>query len=950
MQVNFASETEVVLGKAIESIWKAYRLDELLEAFLSNLLHVDNVRKAEISLFNKKRNLFPVASAANIGPKGKVNQEVRVQSWIMDSPVLHSTRKVNLPNMHFAVSIPLLQGSEPLGFLHMEFDRILTSASDNLPVFYLLSHHLSVKIREIMLTEEIKEARNELQDAITANREMLQQVTSLSKELYAITAISTKINQSMEFHKTLGKSMTKISEVFKASSIAVYMKEAGSSKLKLSDMEVTDEALDPRLLRRFLKQLEKKKVVHDIVTFGRPLIKDLELIFKETNLEKAAEGGITTLIGVPLTSKETNVGALLLLHKSAESFSQSSLRLLSGMANIMGMAIENKTLYWQTEQKKREAAFLVNSIESFHQTLDLKKTLKSVAEEGAKLTGNQYQVYLFCRTRASIAQVTCRTAEDGTTLISTFFKHIQSEELKKLYNYMISKNEAILIRSINHARKMEKHMRDYLQERGIHSLLSVPLTLKEEPLGLLLLGKEKCEKPLDHSDLSVAEALGRAAAVAIQNARVYRSSLEMSDFLERKIAEKTCQIEQIQETQRIRLEHRQDIIFRVNRNNQFVFVNKAMEKLTGISREAFCRGDVLADEIVVEKDRPQIREAFVKVLNGELAMVKDLEYRQLAMGGEDRIISLTMYPERDAGHRIIGIEGVGRDITEEKRLAEELKKTRELALLGEFSADIAHQIRNPLSNILMGKRRLEKALKLDVQTQKAEEEPCKETVALKSGQENLVEIFGDLSEGISNLNQMVTELLQYTKTLKLTRSFQRIDIILGEVPKMFEDVIRKNRITVKEEYDPELPPLQVDALLMGQVFQNVIHNAIAAMPDGGWLLMRTGFCYERPRCAFISISDSGVGIKPSEKENIFRPFYSTKPCGAGLGLSLAYRIVEAHNGIIRVCHNPCPNLAHRASSENRANRNHHARGTTIHILLPLDGTWDGKTANRSEVD
>jgi signal transduction histidine kinase len=131
---------------------------------------------------------------------------------------------------------------------------------------------------------------------------------------------------------------------------------------------------------------------------------------------------------------------------------------------------------------------------------------------------------------------------------------------------------------------------------------------------------------------------------------------------------------------------------------------------------------------------------------------------------------------------------------------------------------------------------------------------------------------------------------------------------------------------------------------MGQVFQNVIDNAIAAMPDGGCLLTQTGFCYERPGYAFIAISDSGVGIEPSEMENIFRPFYSTKPCGAGLGLSLAYRIVEAHNGIIRACHNPCPNLGHRVSSENKANRNHHEKGTTMHILLPLDGTWDGKTA------
>ena len=283
---------------------------------------------------------------------------------------------------------------------------------------------------------------------------------------------------------------------------------------------------------------------------------------------------------------------------------------------------------------------------------------------------------------------------------------------------------------------------------------------------------------------------------------------------------------------------------------------------------------------------------------------------------------------------------MGRDITEEKRLEAELKKTKDLALLGEFSGNIAHQIRNPLSNILMGKKRLESALKLGRQAHKTEERACKETVAFGSGQENLAAIFGDLSEGISNLNQIVTELLQYTKTMKLTRSFQDIHVILGEIRKMFEDLIRKNKIEVEEVFDPELPPFKVDALLMGQVFQNVIHNALAAMPDGGCLLLRTGFSYERPAYASISISDSGVGIKPSEIENVFRPFYSTKGSGAGLGLSLAHRIVEAHNGVMWACNNPCPHLARGLCRETKVNHAPPSRGITMHILLPLDGTTD----------
>jgi len=915
-------------------------LDELFEVFLSDLLRVDRVRKAEISLFNKRRELVPVASAVNVGIRGKEKQEVRVQSWVMDSSIVHSIRKVNLPNIHFALSIPL-QSTEMLGFLHIELDQIRSSASYNMADFNSLGQQLSAKIKEIMLSDEIKEVKSELQNMTANNREMLQQVTSLSKELYAITAISTKINQSMDFHKSLHKSMTKIREVFKASSIVVYLKGTRTSKLELSAMDVLDNSFDPSLLKRFLKKFEKN-LLNDIITLGKPLVKDLRPVFKGTSCkesEQMDEGEIRTLIGVPVNSKKTNIGALLLLHKSAGNFNQSSLRLLSGMANIMGMAVENMSLYRQSEQKKREAAFLVNSIKRFHKKLDLKGTLKSVAQEGAKLTGEQCEVYLFSTTKVPMTRAICQEHGNGRSLKSRTFKEIHPKELKDLYEFMVSQKKSVLIRSINHTRKIGQDIKAYLQKRNIHFLMAVPLRLKGETLGLLLIGKEKGKRPFDRNDLSVAEALGNAASVAIQNARAYTSSLEMSDFLEKKITEKTGQIEQIQEKQRIRVEHRKDIIFRVNRRNRFVFVNKAMETLTGYSREAFYRGDILADEIVAEEDRDRARTAFNKILNSELPLIKDLEYRQITRGQENRIISLTIYPERNSTDRIIGVEGVGRDITEEKRLEAELTKAKDLALLGEFSGDIAHQIRNPLSNILMGAKRLEKALKLDVQVQKPADQLHKELLFLKGGRGNLAEIFGDLSNGISNLNQVVTGLLQYTKTMKPTRSFQRIDVILRETPKMFQELIEKNRIRVEEDFDPKLPPLSVDALLIGQVFQNVIHNSLEAMPDGGRLLLSSGFSSNRSGQAFISISDSGIGVNPSETENVFRPFYSTKGSGVGLGLSLAHRIVEAHNGVMWVCNNnPCTYLAPRPSGDIGGDCAPQAEGTTIHILLPLRNT------------
>jgi signal transduction histidine kinase len=196
-------------------------------------------------------------------------------------------------------------------------------------------------------------------------------------------------------------------------------------------------------------------------------------------------------------------------------------------------------------------------------------------------------------------------------------------------------------------------------------------------------------------------------------------------------------------------------------------------------------------------------------------------------------------------------------------------------------------------------------------------------------------IFGDFAEGIQNLNQVVTELLEYTKTLKLSRSPQRIEIILRETLNRFKGLLLQNGIKLEEQFDPRLPTLSVDAILLGQVFQNIIHNAIQAMPNGGHLYLFSGFYLQKPGYAFISINDSGPGIPQSDAEKIFRPFFTTKDQGTGLGLSLAHRIVEAHNGMMWVCHHPCQHFVKKPVELIIGARKPSYKGASIHILLPV---------------
>ena len=881
--------------------------------------------------------MIPVASAASVASNGKVTHEVMAQSWLLDSAVEHTRRRTGYAEVSPVFSIPLMDSGGLLGFLNIHLDKLRAVEKNELSNFYLLGVQIAHKIKEIRLTHEIDELKDRLQQVTLNNREIQHQVTSLSKELYAISAISTKINQSMDFDKSLRKAMATTRKFYGAAVILVYIKTGETSKPQLSAVDCEEGTADSAFFRKI-----GKKYLKEVFSNSKPFVKDYKPVKHETGPAGTGGGQLNTIIGVPLKSNDNIIGAMILLHESMEPFSQAGLRLLSGMANIMAMGIDNMNLFQQSEQKKSEAQFLVRSIARFNASLDLKKTLKSVTKKGIEFVGPDCRVLLFSETQVPLIKAQYVNRRGKYFIESRCYKKISSNEMGHIYELMKSQKKPVLIKSVQRSKRFGREVKLDFLKMNIHSLIGVPLKIREKILGLLLLIHGKDKRSFNSQDLSFAEALGNAASLSIENARAHTASLEMSEFLEKKISEKTSQIQQIQERQKIRVENRKDIIFRVNRRNRFVFVNKAMETLTGCSREALYQGDIRAEDVVAPEDRKRVKECFKMVLTGALPTVKGFEYRHLNQKGEDHLISLTIYPEKDKLGRIIGVEGVGEDITEKKRLESELEKAKDLAMLGEFSSAVAHQIRNPLGNILMGSKLLQKELGIEgrsPQNNALKSQPHSRPNADRSG---LRGIFGDFAEGIQNLNQVVTELLEYTKTLKLSRSSQKIEIILRDTLNRFEGLLQQNGIEVEEQFDPGLPTLSVDAILLGQVFQNIIHNAIQAMPNGGHLFLFSGFYLQKPGYAFISINDSGPGIPRAEAEKVFRPFYTTKDHGTGLGLSLAHRIVEAHKGMLWVCHHPCPHFVTKPVELILGASKPSYRGATIHILLPIDGQPKGK--------
>jgi signal transduction histidine kinase len=234
---------------------------------------------------------------------------------------------------------------------------------------------------------------------------------------------------------------------------------------------------------------------------------------------------------------------------------------------------------------------------------------------------------------------------------------------------------------------------------------------------------------------------------------------------------------------------------------------------------------------------------------------------------------------------------------------EQLRRADRLSALGELSAGLAHEIRNPLGSI-------EGA----VQILRREELP------LETRDE-----FGDLAQKeVNRLKGLLTNFLDFarpqTPKLVSTEPLQ----LLESVSKLAAETAKMSGTQVRIETGGSLPPVLVDSEQMKQVLLNLVINAIQAMRAGGEVVLRAARAPEAPQSVVLEVQDEGVGIPSQDLERVFNPFVTTRPDGTGLGLSIAYQIVSHHGGHIAARRNP-------------------ERGMTFTVTLPV-----GRQEDRQE--
>jgi signal transduction histidine kinase len=232
------------------------------------------------------------------------------------------------------------------------------------------------------------------------------------------------------------------------------------------------------------------------------------------------------------------------------------------------------------------------------------------------------------------------------------------------------------------------------------------------------------------------------------------------------------------------------------------------------------------------------------------------------------------------------IESLNRDLAESletmERLQEKLLEVEKLSALGRLTANVAHEIRNPLTAIGGFAKRLEKRL-----PEKTAEKEYARTVVNE----------------VARLERILRDTLTFSREAKYHLQYADMNHLLARTEAKFGEVCREKRLHLDVRPAPGLPPCIVDEDQIRQALDNLVTNAIDAMTDGGTLTLATRTsCENGTNYVVVDVSDTGPGIPADLVKRIFEPFYSTKVIGhgTGLGLSICKKIMEGHRGSIRV--------------------------------------------------
>lgn len=387
-------------------------------------------------------------------------------------------------------------------------------------------------------------------------------------------------------------------------------------------------------------------------------------------------------------------------------------------------------------------------------------------------------------------------------------------------------------------------------------------------------GKGRC---LPHRIIGVSKT-GEHIPITLSGALIYHEGREMASVgifydlreilkAQEELLESEAKFRELFETVRHGL-------YFSSREGKFLECNQAMVDMLGYPNKKEVLAMDLAKDLYLD---PSHRQEFQRMIEAR-GDVKDYEVQFKKKDGEPLAVLLTAHVRKDREGQVLGYQGLFIDITERKRLEQQLFQSEKLAAMGRLTAQIAHELNNPIYGVMN----------------------CLDLLKSEVPESSKKRRFLDMAAGeTKRISELLRGMLSFFRPDEDVKTPVDLNAVIDDVILFMGKQLQEFKIRTVLDLAGDLPKVIASGNQMKQVLLNLIMNAKTAMPRGGTLTIAT-----RPLDGNVrfSVSDTGVGIPEENRDRIFEAFFTTKSDvkGVGLGLSVCFGIIRQHNGKISV--------------------------------------------------
>lgn len=578
------------------------------------------------------------------------------------------------------------------------------------------------------------------------------------------------------------------------------------------------------------------------------------------------------LCAYPLLGEESLLGVLDFLF--AEQPGTGMLALLAVVADILANYLKLVTLRREHERTRKKITILSGLKQVFSGIQELRPVLSVFMNQAASALSAEVGVFVLFRENSLEPEL-----EINWGISCRVLQQLQDQDGKQFLSSILDENAPQAITRLSESFRITAGTGS---EVVINSFLAGSLRFQQETRGALVFANKSAsfldsrEQAFNEQDEELFGVMLDQLRNSVENYLLYKKIVSMKNFNENIL-------------------HSIDSgIFSVDQKGSILSCNKRAEQISGF------QGAMAGTPLHSVFPFPCFEsEPFSRNIVSGTFPEPQMEYA-FQRGEEERYLSFVVSSLKDERKKTIGAVVAVQDVTEQRIMERRVQRTEQLAALGELSAGLAHELKNPLTSMKGFAQLLPSRLE---------------------DREFLQKFSQVVSNEVMRLDDISERLLAFARPN--VREFQAVDIpaLIGDTILLVRYQIESSGVTYDFETVPDLPLVQGNPSQLAHVFLNVILNALQAMKRRNRLRIKVhcapygGTGRETVRSVICDFSDNGEGIAPENLDKVFNPFFTTKEKGTGLGLAISYRVIEEHGGLMEV--------------ESRR-----GRGTRVRIVLP----------------